>query len=112
MAASPLCELLVLGCETGGRWNETAGELVRKLAKHKVRNEHPLLRRSAELAWVDRWWCVLRVAVQDAIAASLLAHTGKKLVLNNGDVDTPTLDEVLDGQRWASSWNGVSDDAL
>ena len=110
--ASPLGELVVLGCEVGGRWHDTAEELVRLLAKGKVKDVHPLLRRSSELAWVDRWWCMLGVAVQDAIAASLLARTGKKLVLDNGDANTPALDEVLDGQRWASSWNGVSDDAL
>ena len=55
VAASPLGELLVLGCETGGRWNHTAVNLVRKLARHKVQTVHPLLKRSAELAWSDKW---------------------------------------------------------
>ena len=73
VAESALAELIVLGCEVGGRWHDTAVELVRLLAKKKVRNVHPLLRRSAELAWSDRWWCMLGVAVQDALAASLLA---------------------------------------
>ena len=55
LAASPLAELVVLACEVGGRWSDETGELVRLLAKGKVKNEHPLLRRSAELAWHDRW---------------------------------------------------------
>ena len=53
VAESALAELIVLGCEVGGRWRDTAVELVRLLAKKKVRNVHPLLRRSAELAWSD-----------------------------------------------------------
>ena len=101
VAASPLGELLVLGCETGGRWNETAVELVRKLAKRRVQRTHPLLRRSAELAWCDRWWSLLGVSVQDAYTASLLVHSGRGLVLGDTAAGEPSLDEVLDGQRWA-----------
>ena len=91
---------MVLACEVGGRWSEEATELVRLLAKGKAKNQHPLLRRSAELAWHDRWWSLLGVAVQDALAASLLAASGKQLVLDEKAADTPSLDEVLDGQRW------------
>ena len=101
VAASPLGELLVLGCETGGRWNDTAVELVRKLAKNKVKMVHPLLRRSSELAWCDRWWAMLGVSVQDAYTASLLVHSGRGLVLGDTAAGAPSLDEVLDGQRWA-----------
>ena len=92
--------MVVLACEVGGRWSDETGELVRLLAKGKVKNEHPLLRRSAELAWHDRWWSLLGVAVQDALAASLLAPSGKTLVLDEKATTAPPLDEVLDGQRW------------
>ena len=59
-----------------------------------------MLRRSAQLAWTDRWWAILVIAVQDALAASLLAPAGKGLALE-GTVDyEPALEEVLDAQRW------------
>jgi len=41
------------------------------------------------------------VAVQDAIAASLLAPSGSQLVLDQSAAPVPELDAVLDGQRWA-----------
>ena len=98
---SPLAELVVLACEVGGRWHHRTEELVRLLARNKVANVHPLLRRSVELAWIDRWWAMLGVAVQDALAASLLAPSSKQLVLDSGAAETPDLDALLDGQRWA-----------
>ena len=77
--------------------------MVRRLAKNKVQNAHELLRRSAELAWTDRWWALLGVAVQNAVAASVLAPGGKGLVLDDKGVDTPDLSELLDGQRWSAT---------
>ena len=100
---SPLAELVVLACEVGGCWNDKALEVVRRLAKNKVQNAHELLRRSAELAWTDRWWALLGVAVQNAVAASVLAPGGKGLVLDDKGVDTPDLSELLDGQRWSAT---------
>ena len=87
--------------EVGGRWHDTAENLVRQLAAQRAEKSHPLLRRSVQLAWSDRWWCALGVATQDALAASLLAHSGKRLVLDERNVDTPELADLLDGQRWA-----------
>ena len=102
VASGSLGELVVLAVETGGRWHDTALDLVRLLAKRKVRSVHPLLQRSAELAWADRWWALLGCAVQNAVAGSLLARTGKRLVLDEGAADAPPLDLLLDGQRWAA----------
>ena len=45
---------------------------------------------------------MLGVSVQNAIAASLLAHSGSRLVLDQSGAPIPELDSVLDGQRWAS----------
>ena len=70
---SPHAELLVLAAEVGGRWNDTTLQFVRQLAKHKVRAVPMVLQSSAELAWADRLWTLLGVAVQDALAASVLA---------------------------------------
>ena len=97
---SSVGKLLTLGAEVGGRWNETAETLVRQLAAMKVRNVPRLLRRSAQLAWADWWWAILGVAVQDALAASILAPAGKGLVLNGVASQEPTLEDVFDAQRW------------
>ena len=97
---SSMGKLLTLAVEVGGRWNDTAIDIVSRLAAQKVREVPPLLRRSAQLAWTDRWWAILGIAVQDALAASLLAPAGKGLALE-GTVDyEPALEEVLDAQRW------------
>ena len=44
---------------------------------------------------------MLGVAVQNAVAASLLAANGRRLVLDMNADATPKLDLLLDGQRWA-----------
>ena len=41
------------------------------------------------------------MAVQNAVAASLLAAESRKLVLDTGAADVPDLADLLDGQRWA-----------
>ena len=105
LALSPLAELRVLACEVGGRWDEEAVNLVRDLAKVKAANTHPLLRRSVELAWVDRWWAMLGVAVQDAVAASLLVEDGKQ-VQETPATWVPELNELLNGQRLATEATG------
>ena len=96
----PLAELLTLAVEVGGRWNDTCHSLLRALAKHKVRDTTPLLRRSAELAWADRWWSMLAVSLQDSFAASILAAGGPGLVLDGSADFEPELDLLLDAQRW------------
>ena len=60
-----------------------------------------VLRRTVQLSWRDRWASMLGVAVQDAIAASLLAPSGSQLVLDQSAAPVPELDAILDGQRWA-----------
>ena len=44
---------------------------------------------------------MVSVAVQDAIAASLLAPASRSLVLDQSAAPAPSLDKLLDGQRWA-----------
>ena len=80
----------------------TAAEgLVQQLASYKASGESPLLRRSCERAWEARWWSLIGVAAQVALAASLLARSGKQLVLDVPAAWAPELDSLLDGQRWA-----------
>ena len=99
--ASSLAELVVLACEVGGRFNEQAANWVRYLAKQKAAGQHPLLKRSVQLAYSDRWWELLGMAAQDALAASLLNPLGRKLVVDDRNPTKPELADLLDGQRWA-----------
>ena len=50
------------------------------------------MRQSVELAWADRWFAIVAVAVQDVVAASLLAPPGKRLVIDSGADAMPELD--------------------
>ena len=52
--ASPLAQLLSLGCETYGRWSEHCLSLVRQLAKHKSCNYPQYLQASIEQACYAR----------------------------------------------------------
>ena len=86
--------LMVLSCEVGGRWGRDSLQLVRMLAKQKARAAPALLRRSAELAYTNRWWGFLSVAAQDALMATL---TGEGFLALGGAAgeDDPDLAEVL-----------------
>ena len=64
--------LVVLACEVGGRWNDESLDFVRRLARHRAAQAPPILRQSVASAFTRRWWCILGVAVQDALAATLL----------------------------------------
>ena len=75
--------------------------LVSALAKHKAEAAPPLLRAAAQAAWADRWWSLLGVASQKAVATSLLAVSGKGLVLDSPSDEVLPLDALLDSQRWA-----------
>ena len=98
---SSLADFVALVGEVGGRWHEDAVHWIRCLAKHKAKQQHPLLKRSAELAWTDRWWALVGATSQNALAASLLAPCGKKLILDDAAGFEPELDSLLDAQRWA-----------
>ena len=94
--ASPLAELLVLVGVV-----ETAGDFVRQLAAHKALEADPLLRAQTLRAWEVRWWAMLGMAAQGALAASLLAPGGRQLVLDVPAAPVPEADTLLDAQRWA-----------
>ena len=86
--------LVVLGCEVGGRWNREALRLVASLRRFRCRRAPALLRRSAELAWDRRWWGLLSIAAQDALAATLVE--GCPAFTTPPGFDTPHLADVLD----------------
>ena len=94
-------KLTILACEVGGRWNDTACRLVGSLAKQKARNAPVLLRHSARAAWQHRWWGLLSVACQAALASTLC---GQALALG-GPVgeDGLCLADVLEGAPFSPS---------
>ena len=68
---NPRGTLAVLGVEVGGRWSDDALRLVRRCARLRARGAPQLLRSAAAAAWSARWWGLLSVAVQDALAACI-----------------------------------------
>jgi len=92
---SPYGRLVVLACEVGGRWNEAALALVAQLAREKCRNAPALLRQAARASWLVRWWGLLSVAAQSALAATLGGSAPLALGALPGS-DEPLLSEVLE----------------
>ena len=86
------CRLVVLACEIGGRWSPTCIELVRHLASYKARAAPLVLRGPLRQAWAARWWSLLSVAAQDALAVSLSGSPARAAEF--GDAEPP-VEEVL-----------------
>ena len=66
LVASDRVHYVVLACEEGGRWGPDVFDVVRDLVRLKVAPLHPLLRRSAALAYTRRWWSILAMGAQSA----------------------------------------------
>jgi hypothetical protein len=90
---APQAYFIPLVCEVGGRWGDICGEVVRLLAKGKSRDAPACLGKSVEYAFLSRWWAMLSVTAQSALAASLL----DTIEFNAPDElhPTPPLDTVL-----------------
>ena len=73
-------ELVVLGSEVGGRWNGEAGRFVQHLLRVRSQRAPPALRRAAAAGWSRRWWGILAVAVQQAVASTALGQAWPVLV--------------------------------
>ena len=69
---SSTVRLLTLACETGGRWSQRCIDVVATLAAHRARAAPRHLQRAARTAFASRWWALLSVAQQDALAATLV----------------------------------------
>ena len=89
-------QLVVLACEVGGRWNDDALRFVRRCARLRAQDAPALLRASASLAWGNRWWGILSVAVQDALAATLSLEGHMAMGGFAADLDLPLGDVLLD----------------
>ena len=66
LVTSDRVHFVVLACEEGGRWGPDVFAVVNDLVRLKVAPVHPLLRRSAALAYTRRWWSILAMGAQTA----------------------------------------------
>ena len=98
---SSKCQLVVLAGEIGGRWSDTSRWLVRQLAEERSSREAPRLRRSTARAWEARWWGMLSVAVQNALASTLIDDAPH--LLHAWEGGGPPLGELLHGEAPAQS---------
>ena len=64
--------------EVGGRWAPEAAAFFRMLARARAADAQLALRPAAQIsAWVQRWNGIIALAVQHALATSLLELPGK-----------------------------------
>ena len=70
--ANPYGVLTVLAMEVAGRWSGTCVITLRALVRCRVQRDPPVLRRAAALAWTRRWSGFVAIALQRAVAVSLL----------------------------------------
>ena len=89
--------LVVLACETGGRWSSETQCFLRQAAKAKTRYEPPPLRNSARLAWLLRWSTILACSGVRALALSLMEV--RAAVGHDGP--SPSTVEVVGEARYA-----------
>ena len=93
LVGSDRLRLTTLACEVGGRWSMATVELVRALAVAKARQVPTRVRVAAQLGMERRWWSMLSVAVQDALACTLVADGVD--VLDGVGGEPPTLCALL-----------------
>ena len=91
-------KLLVLGCEVGGRWSHDVHTILPLLATAKARSAPARLRKAARQAYLSRWWAVLSVASQSAVAATLC---GDAAALRFAPDVEPPLGDIVGGPRAA-----------
>ena len=87
LATSAELEYLVLAFEEGGRWGPDQFRSVRNLVRLKIAPIHPLLRRSAALAYTRRWWHILSIGAQTVAADCILGQ--------DSSIPTPETDMPL-----------------
>ena len=86
--------LVVLGSEVGGRWNAQARGFVRDLVRLKAYRAPLPVRAAATAAWARRWWSMLAVAVQQAVASTALGGAWRQPLQPEAG-EGPPLDSVI-----------------
>ena len=76
MDSSGLGSLQCLGAEVFGRWGEQCVALVPALAFERTRDLHERIRAGAALGLQHRWWGILGIALQRAVARIALGRGG------------------------------------
>ena len=76
---SGLGALYCLGCEVYGRWGEPCIRLMHALVRERARMLHPRVRRGTALCLQHRWWGILSVTLQKAVARAILREAGEDL---------------------------------
>jgi len=71
-----LGSLECLGAEVFGRWGHQCISLVPGLARERTRDLHQRIRRGALLGFQHRWWGLLGMALQKAVARAVLREAG------------------------------------
>ena len=92
---SGLGSLQCLGCEVFGRWSKQSVKLVPALARERARGLHPRVRRGVALSLQHRWWGLLGVALQKAVAHLVLNSGGDDLVQTQLEPNPPLADTVF-----------------
>ena len=87
--------LMCLGCEVFGRWSDDAVEMIRELVTLKAQEAPPCMRGCAGAAWSHRWWALVSVGVQRAVAEALLSGSGYDLQPHPPTQAAPPLADVL-----------------
>ena len=62
-----------------GRWGKPCIELVEKLVRERTRMLHPRVRRGTALSLQHRWWGILSMTLQRAMAHAILWESGADL---------------------------------
>ena len=87
--------LVVLVCETGGRWSEEAQSFLRHLARARAHSEPREMRLAARRVWLRRWCTALACCAAQAFASSLLERRGGL----GADGEIPSTSDVIWGDR-------------
>ena len=77
--ATQAWEHCVLGAEVYGRWSRSCIRLVPQLARQHAKGLHPRIRRGTALAFQNRWWGILSIALQKSVAQAVLRDAGEDL---------------------------------
>ena len=94
---SGLGHLLCLGAEVYGRWSGQCVKLVPQLARAHVQGMHHRIRRGKALGLQHRWWGILSVGLQSAVARAILRPVGD---MPTTQLETPPAFAELEvGQR-------------
>ena len=64
----------MLAVEEGRRWGPDVFAVIRDLVRLKGAPIHPLLRRSAALAYTRKWWSILAMGAQTAAVDCILGQ--------------------------------------